>query len=136
VTGVQPRFRLDGHELDVDLRASLAALDDEGVLHARVVAARPAPDDGPPPVLHLPGVPVRFDGTGLRAVLDDELRLLHDAGLDLGDDEDELAAVTGAVTVAAGDRLHLVGTVRLPDGRDAPLDVAVAFGGRGRRPAI
>lgn len=133
---MQPRFRLDGVDLGVDLRACLVALAADGVLDAVVVAAARATDGGPPPVLRCRALPVRFDGTGLGAALDAEAALLHEVGLDLGDPDEPPAEVTGVLTVAAGDRLRVTGTVRLPGGTDAPIDVALAFGGARRRPAV
>lgn len=133
---MQPRFRLDGVDLGVDLRACLVVLTADGVLDAVVVAGAPATVGGPPPVLRCRALPVRFDGTALGAELDDEAAALHDVGLDLGDADEPLAELTAHLTVAAGDRLRVTGSVRLPDGRDAPLDVALAFGGARRRPAV
>ena len=133
---MQSRFRLDGLDLGVDLRACLVTLAADGVLDAVVVAGARTTDGGPPPVLRCHALPVRFDGSGLGAVLDAEAALLHEVGLDLGDPDEPLAELTGALTVAAGDRLRVAGSVRLPDGRDAPVDVALAFGGARRRPAV
>jgi len=133
---VQPRFRLDGVDLGLDLRACLVTLTGDGVLDAVVVAGARAADGGAPPVLRCRALPVGFDGTSLGVELDDEVAVLHDVGLDLGDADEPLAELTGDLTISAGDRLRVTGTVRLPDGRDVPLDVALAFGGARRRPAV
>ncbi|GAB2970001.1 hypothetical protein [Frigoribacterium salinisoli] len=133
---MQPRFRLDGVDLGLDLRACLVTLTADGVLDAVVVAGTRPADGGPPPVLRCRALPVGFDGTSLGAELDDDVAVLHDVGLDLGDADEPLAELTADLTISAGDHLRVTGTVRLPDGRDAPLDVALAFGAPRRRPAV
>jgi len=133
---VENRFRVDGDDLGIDLRASRVTLGSDGVVDALVVAERlPAGVDwsDAPPRLHFAEVPLTFDGATFGATVDDELLDEHDIAFWLEGRED----VHGVLSLGAGDRLRFVGTTHLTGEPKAwRLDVSVTFGGSGRRPAI
>jgi hypothetical protein len=133
---VENRFRIDGDELGIDLRASSVTLGDDGVVDARIVAGRvPEVADwsDEPPSLVFRDVPVTFDGATFGATVDDELLDEHEIVFRLGENLD----VHGVLSLGAGDRLRFVGTTHVSGEPTAwRLDVSIGFGGSSRRTAI
>lgn len=135
------RFHVDGVDLGVDLRRSVATLDADGCLDARVLAgAVPgavAEWATVAPQILLARVPVWFDEAGFGATIDPAF--VDDLELDEGEAVFALSSrfdLGGRLTVHAGDRLRFVGEVQTP-WSESPwrLDVSLAFGGR-RRTAV
>lgn len=133
---VENRFRVDGDDLGIDLRASSVTLGSDGVVDATVVAERlPADVDwsDAPPRLHFRDVPLKFDGATFGATVDDDLLDEHDIAFWLEGRED----VHGVLSLGAGDRLRFVGTTHVTGEPKAwRLDVSIRFGGSGRTPAV
>lgn len=132
------RFRLDGTDLGVDARRSVATLGADGTLDATVVAATVPVEVADwatvPPRILLARIPVRFDGEAFGATIDQAL--LDELLVDDGGATFMLSSrfdAFGRLTVHAGDRLRLVGDVETPwSGEPWRLDVSLAFGGRRR----
>ncbi|BDZ50367.1 hypothetical protein GCM10025867_26080 [Frondihabitans sucicola] len=136
---MEDRFRVDGSDLGVDRRRSLATLGPDGALDATVVAAGVpslvAEWATVPPRILLARVPLGFDGERFGATVDQAL--LDDLMLDEGFALLALSSrfdLRGRLTVHAGDRLRFVGEVDTPWAPEpVSLDVSLGFGGR--RPA-
>lgn len=138
---MEDRFRVDGVELGVDRRRSVASVGADGRLDATVVAAgipaAVAEWATVPPRILLEKLPLRFDGETFGARVDEAL--LDDLLLDDGFAVFALSSrfdLAGRLTSHAGDRLRFVGAAQTPWAAEPwRLDIAVAFGGR-RRSAI
>ncbi|MBD8703633.1 hypothetical protein SOM11_04205 [Frigoribacterium sp. CFBP9039] len=133
---MENRFRIDDDDLGVDLQASSVTLDDDGVIDAVVVAQRvPAAADWTesPPRLRFRDVPLKFDGASFGATVDDDLLDEHDIAFWLEGSDD----VHGVLSLRAGDLLRFVGTTHVSgEPTSWRLDVALAFGGTRRAPAV
>jgi hypothetical protein len=133
---VENRFRIDGDDLGVDLRASSVAMGSDGVVDATIVAARVPEvadwsDDAPR--LEFRDVPLTFDGATFGATVDDDLLDQHEISFWLGESLD----VHGQLSLGAGERLRFVGTTHVAGEPKAwRVDVSIAFGAPGRRPAV
>ncbi|WP_119868343.1 hypothetical protein [Frondihabitans sp. 762G35] len=135
---MENRFRIDGHDLEVDARRSVVNVDVDGVLDA-TIAARRIPGEVShwatvAPRLHFARVPLRFDGERLGATVDQEFLdslLLEDGGVTFA--LSSRFDAFGTLTSHAGDRIRFTGRVETP-WSDEPwrLDVACGFGGRRR----
>ena len=133
---VENRFRIDGDDLGVDLRASSVVMGSDGVVDATIVAARvPEVADWSedPPRLEFRDVPLKFDGATFGATVDDDLLDEHEITFWLGESLD----VHGQLSLAAGERLRFVGTTHLAGEPKAwRIDVSIAFGVPGRTAAV
>jgi hypothetical protein len=133
---VENRFRIDGDDLGVDLRASSVTMGADGVVDATIVAARVPEvadwsDDAPR--LEFRDVPLKFDGASFGVTVDDDLLDEHEISFWLGESLD----VHGQLSLAAGERLRFVGTTHVAGEPKAwRVDVSIRFGSPGRSAAV